>query len=220
MLRRFFTFTLTISIVTILASIGWIAYGEFNITEAAHFDTSMARVNHQTENMGVTFNTTRAFVTSGIEQISDIDTLIEEWSPRYSRAQIAFQKFDASIEAAEGRAEAYFLEQRALTENFRSQELRARAEAEDDSDYELYSQWRDRAHSVRAEALGIMNRLSDLDTDLQKIKLRSEFSFDVGAFSDVPTEILSLGDELEQFQIASEDIRGITVSPFDPSRSK
>ena len=218
MLRRFFTFTLTISIVTILACIGWIAYGKFNITEAAHFDASMARVNHQTENMGESLDTTRAFVTSGIEQISDITTLIEEWSPRYAQARIAFQKFDAAIVAAEERAEAYFSVQKALTEKYHTEKLRA-PEADDHADFELYSLWRDRAHSVRAEALDIMNRLSDLDTDLQKIKLRSEFSFDVGAFSDVPTEILSLGDELEQFQIASEDIRKITDSPFDPSRS-
>ena len=219
MLRRFFTFTLTISIVTILACIGWIAYGKSNITEAAHFDASMARVNHQTESMGASLNTTHTFVSTRIEQITDISTLINEWTPQYTRAQIAYQKFDASIVAAEERAEAYFAAQRALTEQYHSDELRVRAEAEDNSDFELYSQWRDRAHGVRQEALEIMKRLSDLDTDLQKLKLRTEFSFDVGAFSDVPTEILSLGDELEQFQIASENIRGITVSPFDPNGS-
>ena len=130
----------------------------------------MARVNHQTESMSESLSTTHTFVSTRIKQITDISTLIDEWSPQHTRAQIAFQKFDASIVAAEERAEAYFSAQRTLTELYHSDELRVRAEAEDNADFELYSQWRDRAHGVRQEALEIMQRLSDLDTDLQKLK--------------------------------------------------
>ena len=219
MLRKFFNLAIIIGIITVLAGIGWKAYGEFNISDAAQFDASITMVNHQTERISESFDTTRAFVATGIEQINDLSALIEEWTPRYTQAQIAYRRFDAAIVAAEDRADAYFAAQRALTEGYDSEESRARAEAEDNADFELYRQWRERAHDVRGEALGIMNRLGDLDTDLQKLKLRSEFSFDAGAFSEVPTEIISLGDELEQFQVASENIRKITGSPFDPNRS-
>ena len=169
--------------------------------------------------MGESLDNTRTFVGTQIAQITDISTLINEWTPRYAQAQIAYRKFDAAILSAEDMADAYLSDQRALTERYHNEELRSRAEADDEEDFTLYRQWRDRAHSVRSEALNIMNRLSDMDTDLRKLKLSSEFSFDAGGFDEVPSEIIALGDELAEFQIDSENIRGITSSPFDPKRS-
>ena len=219
MLRRLFTLTITAGIVAVVAGIGWIAYDDSNTSEAAHFDASISMVNHQTGRMGESLDNTRTFVSTQIEQITDISTLIKEWTPRYAQAQTAYRKFDAAIVSAEDMADAYFSAQRALTERYYSEELRSRAEADDETDFALYWQWRDRAHSVRSETLNIMNRLSDMDTDLQKLKLSSEFSFDAGGFDEVPSDILALGDELAEFQITSESIREITFSPFDPDRS-
>ena len=61
----------------------------------------------------------------------------------------------------------------------------------------------------------IVNRLSDMDTTLQKLKLRSDFSFDASGFSEVPSDIMALEEELAQFQIASDNIREAIASPFD-----
>ena len=53
-----------------------------------------------------------------------------------------------------------------------------------------------------------------MDTDLQKLKLSAEMTFDVGGFSDVPVEITDLEAELAEFQTASDNIRELMVSPF------
>ncbi len=112
-------------------------------------------------------------------------------------------------------AEAYFEAQRALTEGFHSKELRERARADDDAEFELYEQWRQSARVIQEEALEIVHRLSDMDTTLQKLKLRSDFSFDAGGFSEVPSDILALEEELAEFRIASDSIRETIASPFD-----
>ena len=218
MLRKFFHLVVTISIVGVVAGVGWIAYGKSNVSEAAEFDASISMVNHQTGGMSESLRVTGDFVKTGISEISSISALLDEWTPRYHRAQTAYRKFDAAIIAAEDRANAYFLAQRTLTERYHNQELRALAQAEDATNYAHYGQWRDRAHSVRADALEIVNRLDDMDTGLKKLKLASEFSFDVSPFDAVPSDILVLGEDLTQFQIASDNIRQITKSPFDPGQ--
>lgn len=218
MLRKFFSLVILASIIAVVGYLAWIAYGESKVSEAAHFDASMSMVHHQTGRMSESLDDAGTFVSTEIEQITDISTLIGRWTPRYEQAQIAYRRFDAAIASAEDRAAGYFSAQRALTERYHSEEARARAEAEDDADFALYQQWRDRAHAVRAEALEILNRLSDMDTDLQKLKLLSEFSFDAGGFNEVPADILTLSDELAKFQAASVNIREITTSPFSPSR--
>ena len=55
----------------------------------------------------------------------------------------------------------------------------------------------------------------DMDTDPTKVKLRSDFSFDADWFSEVPSDILALEEELAQFRIASDNIRETIASPFD-----
>ena len=219
MLRRFFSIAITTGIVAVVTGLGWIAFGEVNKSEAAHADASFSMVNHQTGRMGESLDIARTFITTEISanigQITDISTLLDEWSPRYQQAQIGYRRFDAAIIAAENSADAYFAAQRALTERFHNQELRTRARADDDAEFQQYEQWRERASGVRAESLKIMHRLSDMDTALQKLKLRSDFSFDVGGFSEVPSDILELEEELAQFRIASDNIREIIASPFD-----
>ena len=219
MLRRFFSIVITASIVAVVAGVGWIAFGEVNKSEAAHADASFSMVNHQTGRMGESLDTARVFISTEISvdvgQITDLSTLLDEWSPRYQQAQTGYRRFDAAIIAAEDSADVYFAAQRALTDRFHNQELRTRARAEDDAEFRQYEQWQERAHGVRAEALEIMRRLSDMDTILRKLKLRSGFSFDVGGFSEVPSDILALEEELAQFRIASDNIREIIASPFD-----
>ena len=197
-------------------------FGEVSKSEAAHADASLSMVNHQTGRMGESLNHAgtfiRAEISADVGQITDLPTLLDEWSPRYQQAQTAYRKFDAAIVAAESSADTYFAAQRALTEGFHNEETRARAQVDDDAEFAQYEQWRERARGVQEEALEIVQRLSDMDTTLQKLKLRSEFSFDVSGFNEVPSDILALEEELAQFQIASDNIREIIAAPFDVNR--
>ncbi len=218
MLRRFFSIAIAASIVAVALGGGWIAFGEVSKSEAAHAEASLSMVNHQTGRMGESLNRAGIFIGADIGQITDLSTLLDEWSPRYQEAQTAYRKFDAAIVAAESSADAYFAAQRALTEGFLNEESRARAQAIDDAEFAQYELWRERARGVRREALEIVQRLSDMGITLQKLKLRSEFSFDASRFNEVPSDILALEEELAQFRIASENIREIIASPFDVNR--
>ena len=222
MLRRFYSIAIMASIVAVATGVGWIAFGEVSKSEAAHADASLSMVNHQTGRMGESLNRAGIFISAEISadvgQITDLPTLLDEWSPRYQQAQTAYRKFDAAIVAAESSADAYFAAQRSLTEGFHNEETRARAQADDDAEFAQYEQWRERARGVQEEALEIVQRLSDMDTTLQKLKLRSEFSVDVSRFNEVPSDILALERELAQFRIASDNIREIIASPFDVTR--
>ncbi len=215
MLRRFFSITITATIVAVVAGVGWTAFGEVSKSEAAHADASFSMVNHQTGRMGQSLNSAGTFISANIGQITDLAVLLDEWSPKYQKAQTAYRRFDAAIIVAESSVEAYFAAQRALTEEFHSEELRERARADDDAEFEQYEQWRERARAVQEEALEIVHRLSDMDTTLRKLELRSVFSFDAGGFSEVPSDILALEEELAQFMIASDNIRETIASPFD-----
>ena len=222
MLRKLFSFITITSILAVVAGVGWIAFGEVTKSEAVHADASFSMVGHQTRRMSESLDTTRTFISTeistDIRQTTDIDVLLSEWTPRYQRARTAYRRFDAAIIAAENSAEVYFAAQRAFTERYYSQESRTQAQAEDDAEFGQYEQWRDRARGVRAEALKIMIRLSDMDITLQKLKLRSGFSFDAGGFNEIPSDILALEEDLAQFGIASDNIREIIASPFDANR--
>ena len=212
---------MTASIVAVIAGVGWIAVGEVTKSEAAQVEASFTMVNHQTGRMGESLDTARTFISTEISadigQVTDIAILLDEWLPKYQQAQIAYRRFDAAIVAAENSADAYFAAQRALTEQFHNEELRVQARARDDAEFQQYEDWRGRARGVRAEALEIVHRLSDMDTTLRKLKLRSDLSFEIGGFSEVPSDILALEEELVQFQIASDNIREIVASPFGGS---
>ncbi len=207
------------SIIAVVVGVGWIAFGEINTTEAAYADASLSLVNHQTGRMGSSLDNARTFISteisSNIGQATDLDVLMDQWSPKYRQAQTSYRRFSAAISSAERTTEEYFTAQRSLTEGFISEELRARARAEDDAEFAQYEAWRERAGIVQEEALEILGRLSDMDTTLQKLRLRSDFSFDPGGFSAVPSDILALEEKLAQFRIASDNIREMIASPFE-----
>ncbi len=217
-MRKLFGWVAVFAAIGVVTGLAWLAYGRFNSSEAAEFDESIAMVNHQTAQISTSLGDTGEFVNREVSKITDISLLLRSWTPRYDSAQAAYTKFDAAITAAEGRAEDYFAAQRVLTQRYNNPESRAIAEAKDITDYSLYVKWRDQANSVRQEALSIVNRLEDVDTDLKKLKLASEFSFDSNAFRTVPADILALEDELTHFRTASESIRAITKSPFEVSQ--
>ena len=222
MLRRFFSITIAVSIVAVVVGVGWLALGEVSKSKAAHADASLSMVNHQTSRMGESLNHAGTFISTEISadvgQITDLSSLLDEWSPRFQRAQTAYRKFDAAIAIAESSSDAYFAAQRALTAGFHSEESRAQARADDDAEFAQYEQWRERARGIQREALEIVQRLSDMNTTLQKLKLRSEFSFDASVFNEIPSDVFALEGELAQFRIASDNIREIISSPFDTTR--
>ena len=213
MIRKLLRLAVAASVIGVVAGVAWLVYGETQTSEAAHFDESIDLVHHQTGRMSTTLGDAGTFVNQAAE-ISGISELIGEWAPRYALARTAYVKFYSAITAAEERAEAYFASQRALTEKYNDPDKRARAQAYDEEDYAFYGEWRDQARRAHTHAQEIMNRLDDMDTDLKKLELSSEFSFDGGAFNEVPMSITLLDEELEQFRIASENIRRITASPF------
>ena len=210
--------------IAVAAGVAWLVYGETETSAAVRFDESIGMVHHQTDRMSETLGDTGAFVNTSIaaapaetqvSEITSIPELIDEWDPRYNGTQTVYLKFATAIVAAEQRAEEYFVSQRALTERYHDLEKRERAQVYDDEDYALYEEWRTHAHRARSHAQEIMVKLADMDTDLRKLQLSSEFSFDGGVFREVPRAILLLDEELAEFQLASENIREITASPFE-----
>ena len=213
-MRKALQFAVFGILIAVLTGVGMSVAGETRKSEAAELDQSVRIVQHQTTRMTVTLSETKAVLDPEVSGITSIGALITEWTPRYDASRSAFHRFDAAIEAAEARAEAYFVSQRALTDRFHDEQQRAKATVRDNTEYALYLEWRGRAHQARAKAEGVLERLDDMDTDLQKLKLSSELSFDAAAFNDVPTEITALETDLAQFQIASENIREVTGNPF------
>ena len=149
-----------------------------------------------------------------VAAITNIDTLVAEWEPRYDGAKLAYVKFEASINNAKTSAAGYFASQQALTEQMRDPTNKARARQDDEQDLQLYQQWETQANSALAKARSIGFQLDDMDASLSKIRLRADFVFDATAFQDVPAAIGELDRELADFQMASETIRTATESPF------
>ena len=219
-MKRLFDLTSKAAVLAVLVGIGWTGYVELSASEASLADESFVVVKHQTGALGASLADNQSFVAdAGVEQITNLPALIKEWQPRYAHAQAAYSRFDSAIRYAEDRATTYLAAQEALTSRYNSEERRVQAEMSDRQDLALFQQWQERAHNIRAEAISIMERLADLDTDLRKLEMASEFSFGAGGFDKVPAEIAALNDELAAFQAASENIRSITLSPFDPART-
>ena len=151
----------------------------------------------------------------GIAKITNIDILIAEWEPRYDSAKLAYVKFEAAINSAKASAADYFAKQQALTENIRDPDNQARARQDDLNDLILYRRWEAQADSALAKAMEIGIRLDDMDAVLRKIQLRSAFMFDASAFREVPAAIVELDSQLAEFQVASDNIRAATRSPFE-----
>ena len=219
-MRKTLNLAVAAVLIALAASVGWLIFGEAKTSEAAHFNESIDMVAHQTQRMDTSLKSTSSIVTTDVAAITSIQQLLGRWTPRYEQAALAYSRFDAAIGAAEQQAEAYFAEQRALTAGYHDDTRRAEREAEDEAEYALYVEWRDRAHQVRSSAEAVVERLDDMDTDLRKLKLTTELAeaFNVSGFKDVPSEIANLGAELSEFQVASDNIRAITASPFQESQ--
>ena len=148
-------------------------------------------------------------------RITNIDALISEWEPRYDGAKLAYSKFEASITNAKATVADYFAKQQALTEQIQDPANQARARQDDENDLILYRRWEAQADSALAKARKIGIQLDDMDASLSKIKLRADFVFDASAFREVPAAIVELDRELADFQVASDNIRAATGSPFE-----
>ena len=213
-LSSVFKFATIASLILVVVALGWLIYGERNVSQASQLSDGMEMVHHQTAKVGVAVNATGKLMEVDVSGINNIADLIADWTPRYRAAKAAFNKFDLAIQAAEEQAPIYFQSQRDLTAKIHDDDRRNQAEMIDDAHYEQYEQWQSLAHEVRNQAQLVIFRLDDTDIDLQKLELLSEMSFDAMGFREVPKEIVALDRELEQFQTASENIRAITESPF------
>lgn len=149
-----------------------------------------------------------------ISQITDIDTLIANWEPRYNSAIAAHASFTAAIASAKAAAEGYFSQQEAITERYQTDEARQKAVAQDVEDRRLYAVWETKADAALEKSTNIMAKLSDMDLTLDKIKLREGFQFDPNALTEVVAPIQELNADLGDFEIASDNIRVQVGSPF------
>ena len=204
------------AVVAVVAGIGWMAFGEVNTAEAAQLDESMSMVRYQTAGMNQALEETGQFVAqTNVAEVTDINSLLGLWEPRYAAAQSAFTKLDSAIALAEQQADSYFAAQRALTAQYNDPERKARRQARDDAFFADYQAWQQDAHNIRDEAAAILRKLNDIDIDLRKLELDSGFSFTGTAIDALPAEISSLDNELNEFDIASENLRAIIRSPFE-----
>ena len=149
-----------------------------------------------------------------ISQITDINTLIANWEPRYNSAVTAHASFTAAIANAKAAADGYFSQQEALTEEYQTDAARQKAVAQDVEDRRLYAVWETKADAAIEKSTNIMARLSDMNLTLQKIELRESFAFDPNALTEVVAPIQDLNDDLGDFEIASDNIRVQVGSPF------
>lgn len=89
-LSRLFKWGAIATVIAVLAGIGWAAYGEVQISEAAQLDKSMTMVRHQTAGMSTALVDTSSFVEEvEIAKVTSIDTLLTLWEPHYSASRAA-----------------------------------------------------------------------------------------------------------------------------------
>ena len=231
MIRRTLKYTLIVVVVALSGYSGLTVYGEVTQTEAARMSGSVQLAENQAENMNRALGDVSVFAggnsdgnaseagsqpeTSKIAKITNIDTLIDRWEPRYDDAKLAYVKFEAAIDNAKASTAGYFATQQALTERINDPSARAQAQEDDERDLALYRQWETQANSALAKARAVGKQLDDMDANLRKLELRTDFVFDTSSFQEVPEAILELNAELSEFREASETIRVATGSPFE-----
>ncbi len=224
-------YTLIIMVVAVVAYAALAVYGEVAKTEAARMTDSVQLAENQAENMNRALGNVSDFASENsprdpsetesqptsaeISKITNIDTLIDRWEPRYDDAKLAYVKLEAAINNAKASAAGYFAAQQALTERINDPATKARASTDDEHELALYQQWEAQANSALAKARTIGMQLDDMDASLRKLQLRTDFVFDASSFQDVPAAISELNAELSEFRAASETIRSITASPFE-----
>ena len=216
LLSKLFRWAAIVSVVTVFVGIGWAVYSHTQASEKGKAYASMTMVSHQTTEMNNALVDAGGFAEqTNVSEVVSIEALIGLWEPRYAASQTAYEKFNSAIVLAEQQAEAYFSAQRALAERYHDEGRKSLAIQRADEEYALYQTWQDKAHLIRDEANTILRRLDDMDTDLRLLELTSGFSFDTEAFETIPIEISELNHSLDDFQIASENIRAVTKSPFE-----
>ncbi len=231
MIRRTLKYALIVVVVAVVAYAALSVYGEVNKTEAARMTESVQLAENQAENMNRALGNVSDFASGNsssnpsetasqpevpeISKITNIDTLVDRWEPRYDDAKLAYVKFESAIDNAKASAAGYFAAQQALTERINDPSTKAQARADDEHDLNLYRQWEAQADSALAKARAIGRQLDDMDASLRKLELRTDFVFDTSSFQEVPAAILELNAELGEFRAASETIRSVTASPFE-----
>ena len=116
MIRRTLKYTLIVVVVALSGYAGLTVYGEVTQTEAARMSGSVQLAENQAENMNRALGDVSVFAggnsdgnaseagsqpeTSKIAKITNIDTLIDRWEPRYDDAKLAYVKFEAAIDNA------------------------------------------------------------------------------------------------------------------------
>ena len=190
-------------------------WGEVRTAEAVHFDNSMRLMTLQSNSVDAKIAGTSTIVEELVTNTNaGIDEVLAEWTPRYEQAKLAHTKFEAAVAGAKVQARAYLQSQRQLTSRYVSESSRLRAEREDMEEQRMFEAWAARADKVLDDTRRIMNAFNDLDIDLQKVKLRTDFTFASHIYTDVPAEIESLQIELDTFKAESERLRLSTSSPF------
>lgn len=190
-------------------------WGEVRTAEAVHFDNSMRLMTLQSNSVDAKIESTSTIVEELVTNTdAGIDEVLAEWTPKYEQAKLVHAKFEASVAGAKARARAYLQSQRQLTARYVNEPARLRAEQDDLEEQRMFEAWAARADKVLDDTRGVMNAFNDLDIDLQKVKLRTDFTFASHVYMDVPTEIKSLQIELDTFKAESERLRLSTSSPF------
>ena len=231
MIMRILKYSLIIVVAAVIGYAGLTVYGEVAQTEAARMSDSVQLAENQAENMNRALGDVSVFAggnsdgnasepgsqpeASEIAKITNIDTLIYRWEPRYDDAKLSCVKFEAAIDNAKASAAGYFATQQALTERINDPAGKAQAREDDEHDLALYREWEAQADSALAKARAIGLQLDDMDASLRKLELRTDFVFDTSSFQEVPAAIFELNAELIEFRAASETIRAATGSPFE-----
>ena len=231
MIGNILKYSLIVIVAAIVGYAGLAIYGNINETEASKMSGSVQLAENQAENMNRALEGVSVFAgessagnksetesqpeSTEIGKITNIDTLLAHWEPRYDHAKLAYVKFEAAIDNAKASAAGYFAAQQALTERISDPGLKAQARADDEHDHALYKRWEVQADTALAMARAIGSQLDDMDANLRKLELRADFVFDTGSFQEVPAAISELNAELSEFRAASETIRAVTESPFE-----
>ena len=216
--RRIGRITSAIGLAALLLlgiALGSTIWGEVKTAEAVHFDNSMRLMTLQSNSVDAEIGGTSIIVEELVTNTdAGIDEVLAEWTPRYEQAKLAHAKFEAAVAGAKIRAQAYLESQRQITARYVNESSRRRAEQDDLEEQRMFESWAARADKVLADTRRVMNAFNDLDLDLQKVKLRTDFTFASHIYTDVPAEIESLQLELDIFKAESERLRISTSSPF------
>ena len=219
----------------VIGYVAWTVYGEGITPASARMSESVHMAQAQAMNMnqsltdvstigeagqsvvsqGTVSSAMNAPVPVGVAEITSLDDLLVDWRPKYETAKMAYTKFEASITNAKSRAAAYFAQQQALTEGMRDPSNRGKAQLEDEAEMALYLHWEARADATLKSADKIVIQLDDMDSNLRKMELRTDFVFDASAFNEVPGAIAELDQQMFDFQVASENIKLAAGSPFE-----